>query len=169
MLSEQDVELAHPEAFDSHSATSLGKACRLQPPSHRLPLLPSRRRRVQRDRRDHPEPSASRRTATRPRRPDGRGNGHCPGGRRPAPIANLTPRIKPPPGSTPSPSRQLSPKPGSTDGPSTQRHRLRLPVNRQRPSRKPGRSSLACPCGAATLGGWWLCLPWPPPSYRAAM
>ena len=78
MLSERDIEQAHPEAFDFVFG-NLPSAKRAEFNRHlsRLPLLPGRCQRVQRDRRDHQEPSAARRAASRPRRPDGRRDGRC--------------------------------------------------------------------------------------------
>ena len=41
MLSERDIELAHPEAFDFvFGNLPAGQASRVQPPSERVPLLP---------------------------------------------------------------------------------------------------------------------------------
>ena len=67
MLSERDIEQAHPEAFD-FAFGNLGSAKRASStsPPRRLPLLPRHRRRVQRHWSDPQEPSPSRRAASRP-------------------------------------------------------------------------------------------------------
>ena len=105
MLSERDIELAHPEAFDFVSATCPRPSGPSSTAISAVAATARRRRRVQRDRPDHQAPSPSRRAARRPRGPDGRRNGRRPGraaGQRP--IAGSTPRTRPSPGSTRSPS-----------------------------------------------------------------
>ena len=45
MLSERDIEAAHPDAFDFvFGNLPAAKRAELQPSSHRVPLLPGRRR-----------------------------------------------------------------------------------------------------------------------------
>ena len=189
MLSEQEIELAHPDAFDFVFG-NLPSAERVdvQPPSHRLPPLPGRRRRVQRDRRDHPAASPARRTARRPRRPDGRRHGHAAMARAkpdPAPVA--TPAF-PPGHARRAPVTKTRPSPGSTrylsaslvtrdrlhpslssglrPSPRPRSARRRRPANTStgRAGAPSGRWSLACPYGGATAAAWSRWWPRPPPS-----
>ena len=162
MLSERDIELAHPEAFDFVFG-NLPSAKRAEFNRHLsscrycqgvvdeysdigqiIKLLP-----------------ASRRAASRPRGPNGRRDGRRPGraaGRDRSPSRRRGPGRHPGLPDPPAPVCS-SPRPRFTRGPSS-RLRLRTspgstrsPRPSPRPIRRPSRRSLACLCGAVTLAG----------------
>ena len=159
MLSERDIELAHPEAFDFVFG-NLPAAKRAEFNRH---LSGCRYCQGVVDEyseigRIIKQPSAARRAASRPRRPDRRRHARCP--RRPARqgrCRDLTPRTKPPPGPTRYPGASLrpSPRPGSSQSPSSSPGRgrgpappiARRPAGTGRP--EGGRQSPPCRCGGA--------------------
>ena len=129
-----------------------GQACRIQPPSGRLSLLPRRRRGVQRDRPDHGA-SCPRTSSRPPISKTGRSPPWSlpwPSSRRPSRLVQRTPRTKPPPGSTQFPSPGLSPSPRPTTG----RHGPgadQAPVSEKRPLL----DTTAQRGAAVTLSGLW--------------
>ena len=166
MLSERDIELAHPDAFDFVWG-NLPSAKRAEFNRH---LSSCRHCQAVIDEYSEigqiiQQPSASRRSAGRPRRPDGRRNGRCPGRPRdvPSPLPRPMPKTEPPPGSTgfPRPITRLSPRlrssrfPSSGLCPTTTRGSPHHPAtNRLRLRPQPDRWSLACRCGGVTHAAW---------------
>ena len=173
MLSERDIEQAHPEAFDFVFG-NLPSAKRAEFNRH---LTGCRYCQAVVDEyseigRIIKQPSPARRAASRPRRPDRRRHGRRPRRAEGQPERRSGRRgPRPPPGPTrfPGASLRLSPRPRSSRSPApasaeTRPARHRPPTSRHRPSRKPGRWSLACRCGDVTEAAWPLSPPPPLPS-----
>ena len=174
MLTERDIELAHPDAFDFVFG-NLPEVKRAEFNRHlsSCPHCQKRPRRVQRHRPDHQEPSPARRAASRPRRPDGRRHGRRPGRAEDhdrSPPGRRRPSRHPglPDSRAPASGRARDPGPAETAAPASGRGRDPAPAiarqNRHRPSRRPGRWSLPCPCGGVIEAASLLSLPRPLPS-----
>ena len=159
MLSERDIEQAHPEAFDFVFG-NLPSAKRAEFNRHLAGCRYCQAvvERVQRDRRDHQAASAARRAASRPRRQDRRRHGRRARRAEGHPSAARTPRTRPPPGPTRFPGASLRepetqvqprPQPGPPPGPQARPVVTRLPVWR----RYRGRLAAVAAVAAAAITG----------------